>query len=138
MSCPELTDRLVAAIASGTFDFIACNIANPDMVGHTGIEAAAIKAAEAVDVALGRLVDAIRAAGGEMLVTADHGNLEQMVDDDGVPHTQHTVGPVPLVYVGRRAHLQHGALRDLAPTVLALMDLPPPPEMSGRNLVEFI
>jgi 2,3-bisphosphoglycerate-independent phosphoglycerate mutase len=61
-----------------------------------------------------------------------------MVDDDGVPHTQHTVGPVPLVYVGRRAHLQHGALRDLAPTVLALMDLPPPPEMSGRNLVEFI
>jgi len=138
MSCPELTDRLVAAIASGAFDFIACNIANPDMVGHTGIEAAAIKAAEAVDVALGRLVDAIRVAGGEMLVTADHGNLEQMVDDDGVPHTQHTVGPVPLVYVGRKARLQHGALRDLAPTVLALMDLPQPPEMSGRNLVEFL
>ncbi|HEU4665233.1 MAG TPA: 2,3-bisphosphoglycerate-independent phosphoglycerate mutase [Dokdonella sp.] len=137
MSCPELTDRLVEAIGSGRFDFIVCNIANPDMVGHTGVEAAAIKAAEAVDVALGRLVAAIRAAGGEMLVSADHGNLEQMVDEDGVPHTQHTVGPVPLVYVGRDARLHHGALRDLAPTVLALMGLPQPAEMSGRSLVEF-
>ncbi len=137
MSCPELTDKLVAAIASGKYDFIVCNIANPDMVGHTGDEAAAIKAAEAVDVALGRLVEAIRAAGGEMLITADHGNLEQMVDDNGVPHTQHTVGPVPLVYVGRKATLHHGALRDLAPSVLALMDLPQPPEMSGHSLVEF-
>jgi 2,3-bisphosphoglycerate-independent phosphoglycerate mutase len=137
MSCPELTDRLVDAIGSGRYDFIACNIANPDMVGHTGDEAAAIKAAEAVDAALGRLVPAIRAAGGEMLVSADHGNLEQMVDENGVPHTQHTVGPVPLVYVGRKARLRHGALRDLAPSVLALMGLPQPPEMSGRNLVEF-
>jgi 2,3-bisphosphoglycerate-independent phosphoglycerate mutase len=137
MSCPELTDRLVAAIGSGEFDFIVCNIANPDMVGHTGVESAAIRAAEAVDVALGRLRGAIEAAGGEMLVTADHGNLEQMVDDNGEPHTQHTVGPVPLVYVGRRARLQHGALRDLAPTVLALMGLPQPRDMSGRNLVEF-
>jgi len=137
MSCPELTDKLVDAIASRRFDFIVCNIANPDMVGHTGDEAAAIKAAEAVDVALGRLVGAIRAAGGEMLVTADHGNLERMVDDNGVPHTQHTVGPVPLVYVGRKATLHHGALRDLAPSVLALMGLPQPPEMSGRSLVEF-
>lgn len=137
MSCPELTDKLVEAITSRRFDFIACNIANPDMVGHTGDESAAIEAAEAVDVALGRLVAAIRGAGGEMLITADHGNLEQMVDDNGVPHTQHTVGPVPLVYVGRPATLHHGALRDLAPTVLALMGLPQPPEMSGRNLVEF-
>ncbi len=138
MSCPELTDRLVAAIASGRFDFIACNIANPDMVGHTGVESAAIAAAEAVDAALGRLEAAIRAAGGEMLISADHGNLEQMVDDNGVPHTQHTVGPVPLVYVGRRARLSHGALRDLAPTVLALMGLPQPAEMSGRSLIEFV
>jgi len=137
MSCPELTDRLVEAIGSGRYDFIACNIANPDMVGHTGVEAAAIKAAEAVDVALGRLVAAIRAAGGEMLVSADHGNLEQMLDENGVPHTQHTVGPVPLVYVGRKARLHHGALRDLAPSVLALMGLPQPAEMSGRSLVEF-
>lgn len=137
MSCPELTDRLVEAIGSGRFDFIVCNIANPDMVGHTGIEAAAIKAVEAVDVALGRLVAAIRAAGGEMLISADHGNLEQMLDANGVPHTQHTVGPVPLVYVGRPATLHHGALRDLAPTVLALMGLAQPAEMSGRSLVEF-
>jgi 2,3-bisphosphoglycerate-independent phosphoglycerate mutase len=137
MSCPELTDRLVEAIASQEFDFIVCNIANPDMVGHTGIEAAAIKAVEAVDIALGRLTRAIRAAGGEMLISADHGNLERMLDENGVPHTQHTVGPVPLVYVGRKARLHHGALRDLAPSVLALMDLPQPPEMSGHSLVEF-
>jgi 2,3-bisphosphoglycerate-independent phosphoglycerate mutase len=137
MSCPEVTDRLVEAIASRKFDFIVCNIANADMVGHTGIEAAAIKAVEAVDVALGRLTDAIVAAGGEMLISADHGNLEQMIDANGVAHTQHTVGPVPLVYVGRRATLHHGALRDLAPTVLALMALPQPPEMTGHSLVEF-
>jgi len=137
MSCPEVTDKLVDAIASQRFDFIVCNIANADMVGHTGIEAAGIKAAEAVDVALGRLTTAIRAAGGEMLISADHGNLEQMLDANGVPHTQHTVGPVPLVYVGRKATLQHGALRDLAPTVLALMSLPQPAEMTGRSLVEF-
>jgi len=137
MSCPEVTDRLVAAIASGKYDFIVCNIANADMVGHTGILAAAIKAAEAVDVALGRLTQAIRAAGGEMLVSADHGNFEQMLDANGVPHTQHTVGPVPLVYVGRPATLEHGALRDLAPTVLALMGLAQPPEMTGHSLVHL-
>ncbi|MGA8278494.1 MAG: 2,3-bisphosphoglycerate-independent phosphoglycerate mutase [Rhodanobacteraceae bacterium] len=137
MSCPELTDRLVEAIASRRFDFIVCNIANPDMVGHTGNEAAAIKAAEAVDVALGRITKAIRTAGGEMLISADHGNLEQMRDSDGGAHTRHTVGPVPLVYVGRAAHLRHGALRDLAPTVLALMDLPKPAAMTGSSLVEF-
>jgi 2,3-bisphosphoglycerate-independent phosphoglycerate mutase len=138
MSLPELTDQLVAAIESQRFDFIACNIANGDMVGHSGIESAAIKAAEAVDVALGRLHTAILAAGGEMLITADHGNLEQMLDDDGVAHTQHTVGPVPLVYVGRKAIVHGGALRDLAPTVLALMGLAQPEEMTGRNLVEFL
>ncbi len=137
MSLPELTGRLVEAIASGRYDFIACNIANADMVGHSGIEAAAVQAAEAIDVALGRITAAIRAAGGEMLVSADHGNLEQMLDDDGIAHTQHTVGPVPLVYVGRPATLQRGALRDLAPSVLALMGLPKPAAMSGRNLVEF-
>ncbi len=137
MSCPEVTQRLVEAIASGRFDFILCNIANPDMVGHTGIEPAAIRAVETVDAALGRLEAAIRAAGGEMLISADHGNVEQMVDADGLPHTQHTVGPVPLVYVGRPAALVPGALCDLAPTVLALMDLPQPAEMTGRSLVAF-
>jgi 2,3-bisphosphoglycerate-independent phosphoglycerate mutase len=137
MSCPAVTDALVAAIGSGRFDFIVCNIANPDMVGHTGVEAAAIEAAEVVDVAIGRIVAAIRGAGGEMLISADHGNLEQMVDADGVPHTQHTVGPVPLVYVGRPATLEPGSLADLAPTVLALMGLPQPVEMTGRSLVAF-
>ena len=138
MSCPELTDKLVEAIGSGRFDFIVCNIANPDMVGHSGILEAAIKAVEAVDVALGRITTAIRAASGAMLISADHGNLEQMIDENGQPHTQHTVGPVPLVYVGARpAHIAHGALRDLAPTVLALMGLPQPSEMTGRSLLTF-
>jgi len=137
MSCPEVTERLVAAIGSGKYDFIACNLANADMVGHSGKLDAAIKAAEAVDAALGKLEAAIRAAGGEMLITADHGNLEMMRADDGQPHTQHTVGPVPLVYVGRKATLAPGALRDLAPTVLALMALPQPAQMTGHSLVTF-
>ncbi len=138
MSCPELTDKLVNAIESGQFDFIVCNIANPDMVGHTGKLDAAIKAVEAVDQALGRIEPAIRKAGGEMLISADHGNLEQMLAEDGQPHTQHTVGPVPLVYVGRKAHLRQGALRDLAPTVLMMMGLPKPSEMTGTSLIEFL
>ncbi len=137
MSLPELTDRLVAEIRAQHFDFIVCNIANADMVGHSGIESAAIKAAEAIDVALGRINAAILESGGEMLITADHGNLEQMLDANGIAHTQHTVGPVPLVYVGRKARVHAGALRDLAPTVLALMGLDQPQEMNGRNLVEF-
>ncbi len=137
MSCPELTEKLVDAIGSGRFDFIVCNIANPDMVGHTGIEAAGVEAAQAVDVALGEITTAILAAGGEMLISADHGNLEQMVDDQGRPHTQHTVGPVPLVYVGRNATLTPGALSDLAPTTLAVMGLAQPTEMSGHSLVHF-
>ncbi len=138
MSCPEVTDKLVAAIRGGQFDFIVCNIANADMVGHTGKLDAAIKAAEAVDVALGRLRVAIVESGGEMLISADHGNFEQMTADDGQPHTQHTVGPVPLVYVGRKATLAHGALRDLAPTVLALMGLPQPVEMTGHSLATLL
>ena len=138
MSCPELTDKLVAAIESGAFDAIVCNIANPDMVGHTGILAAAIKAAEAVDVAIGKVAEAVQRVGGALLVTADHGNLELMRDPDtGQPHTSHTVGPVPLVYVGpRQAALRAGgALRDIAPTLLDLLGLPQPAEMSGRSLL---
>lgn len=138
MSCPELTDQLVTAIESGRFDFIVCNIANPDMVGHTGMLDAAIAAVEAVDVALGRIETAIRASGGALLITADHGNLEQMLDENGQPHTQHTVGPVPLVYVGPgRPRIGRGALRDLAPTVLSLLELPVPAEMTGRPLLHF-
>lgn len=137
MSLPELTARLVEAIGSGGYDVIVCNIANPDMVGHTGDFDAAVRAVEAVDVALGHIGEAVASAGGELIVTADHGNLEQMRDPStGQPHTAHTVGPVPLVYLGRAATLREGgALRDVAPTVLALMGIQPPPEMSGRSLV---
>ncbi len=138
MSCAEVTDRLVDAIDARRFDAIVCNLANPDMVGHSGILEAAIRAAEAVDAAIGRIVAAVRQAGGALIVTADHGNLEMMRDPvTGQPHTAHTVGPVPLVYVGeRRAALRDdGALRDVAPTLLELMGLPPPAEMTGASLL---
>jgi 2,3-bisphosphoglycerate-independent phosphoglycerate mutase len=140
MSCPELTARLVDAIAADDFDFIVCNIANPDMVGHTGDLAAAILAVEAVDTALGALEAAILRAGGEMLITADHGNLEDMWDEvGGQANTQHSTNPVPLIYVGRAATLRSGgSLRDIAPTLLALMELAQPPEMTGRSLIELI
>jgi 2,3-bisphosphoglycerate-independent phosphoglycerate mutase len=140
MSCPELTDKLCAAIESRQFDVIICNIANPDMVGHTGIFSAAIKAVEAVDIALGRIRTAIATVGGAMLVTADHGNLEMMRDPiTGEPHTQHTVGPVPLVYFGPGATIADGgALCDLAPTVLQLIGLPQPAEMTGRSLLHAV
>jgi 2,3-bisphosphoglycerate-independent phosphoglycerate mutase len=138
MSCPELTAKLVAAIESGAFDAIVCNIANPDMVGHSGILAAAIEAAQAVDVAIGEITAAVQRTGGALLVTADHGNLEMMRDPQtGQPHTAHTVGPVPLVYVGERAATLRGggALRDIAPTLLDLLGLPQPAEMTGRSLL---
>jgi len=138
MSCPEVTDKLVAAIRSGEIDVAICNIANPDMVGHSGILAAAIQAAEAVDVAIGAVAQAVREVGGALLVTADHGNVEMMRDPDtGQPHTSHTVGPVPFVYAGPRlATLRSGgALRDVAPTILDLLDLPRPAEMTGASLL---
>ncbi len=139
MSCPEVVARLKAAIASGRFDVIICNLANPDMVGHSGNFKAAVKAVETVDWALGELLPAVAAAGGESLVTADHGNLEMMRDPQtGQPHTAHTIGPVPLVYVGERdLRLRDGgALRDIAPTMLALLGLPVPAEMTGTSLAE--
>jgi 2,3-bisphosphoglycerate-independent phosphoglycerate mutase len=138
MSCPEVTARLVAAIDEARFDVIICNIANPDMVGHTGNLQAAIRAAEAVDVAIGQVGEAVRAAGGALLITADHGNLEMMRDPlTGQPHTAHTVGPVPFVYCGARAGAKlraGGALRDVAPTILDLLGLPQPVEMTGSSL----
>jgi 2,3-bisphosphoglycerate-independent phosphoglycerate mutase len=140
MSAPELTDKLVAAIRSGKYDLIVCNYANGDMVGHTGVFAAAVKAVEALDECLGRVEQAVLETGGEALVTADHGNCEQMMDyQTGQLHTQHTTELVPLVYIGRRALRltpAGGKLADIAPTLLGLMALPQPEEMSGTNLAQ--
>jgi 2,3-bisphosphoglycerate-independent phosphoglycerate mutase len=138
MSAPELTERLVEAIRSGAFDVIICNVANPDMVGHTGSLEAAIRAVEAVDRCLETVTKAIDEVGGEALITADHGNIEQMVDpDSGQKHTAHTTNPVPLVFHGRPARMRGGgSLRDIAPTMLALLGLPQPEEMTGRSLLD--
>lgn len=138
MSAVEVTDKLVAAIHSGQFDAIICNYANGDMVGHTGIMAAAIKAVETLDACLARITDAILAVNGSCLITADHGNVEQMLDpESGQAMTAHTTGPVPLVCVSKELVklLDGGALCDVAPSLLTLMHLPLPPEMSGHSLV---
>jgi len=138
MSAFEVTEKLVEAIRSRHFDAIICNYANGDMVGHTGDFEASVKAVEAIDKCLGRIVEAIREVDGELLITADHGNVEQMVDNEsGQPLTSHTNGPVPLVYVGTRnlAFDGEGALCDIAPTLLTLMNLPVPEEMTGRVLL---
>lgn len=139
MSAFEVTDNLVAAIHSGEYDALICNYANGDMVGHTGDFNAAVKAVEALDVCLGRLYTAIKATGGEMLITADHGNVEQMRDNEtGQAHTAHTCELVPFAYVGRKATIREGGvLSDVAPTLLTLMGLPIPSEMTGKVLVEF-
>ncbi|ATG42154.1 2,3-bisphosphoglycerate-independent phosphoglycerate mutase GpmI [Phaeobacter piscinae] len=137
MSAPEVTERFVEAIEAG-YDLIVTNYANPDMVGHTGDLNAAIKACEAVDQGLAKVVAALKAAGGVMLVTADHGNCEVMVDPDtGGPHTAHTTNLVPVALVGgpAGAQLRDGRLADLAPTLLQLMNLPKPDEMTGESLL---
>jgi 2,3-bisphosphoglycerate-independent phosphoglycerate mutase len=141
MSAPEVTNKLVEAIGSGTYDLIVVNYANTDMVGHSGDLAAAMKAVEAVDACLGRLADAIQKAGGAMLITADHGNAECLHDDDsGQAHTAHTLNFVPCIIVGERyesaaKQLGHGILADIAPTLCAMLEITPPPEMTGRNLL---
>ncbi len=137
MSSKEVTDHLVDAITGGKYDVIICNYANCDMVGHTGIVDAAIQAVEAVDASLQRIVEALQKAGGKLLLTADHGNIEQMVDKEtGQPHTAHTTNPVPLVYVcGDRPLVSGGSLSDLAPTILAILGAEQPIEMTGRSLL---
>ena len=139
MSAPELTDKAVEAIGSGKYDLIVLNYANADMVGHTGSLPAATKAVEAVDAGLGRLAEAVQAVGGAMLVTADHGNAEMMRDPEtGGPHTAHTTNPVPLLLLGggkAAAALADGRLADVAPTLLALMGLAQPGEMTGKSLL---
>jgi 2,3-bisphosphoglycerate-independent phosphoglycerate mutase len=138
MSAPELTAKAVAQIDGGAFDLIILNFANPDMVGHTGVLAAAITAVETVDRGLGEIAAAIARAGGALLVTADHGNCELMRDPvSGEPHTAHTLNPVPVVLMGgpAGATLADGRLADIAPTLLALMGLPQPAEMTGLSLL---
>jgi 2,3-bisphosphoglycerate-independent phosphoglycerate mutase len=137
MNAPQLTDEVVKAIERNYYDVIVCNFANPDMVGHTGDFEATVKAIEAVDQCLGRVLAAVQKAGGEILITADHGNAEQLFDfETGQPHTAHTTNPVPFIYIGRAAHLATtGALEDIAPTMLHLLGLPIPPEMTGKPLV---
>lgn len=140
MSARELTDKLVEAIGSGRYDLVICNYANPDMVGHTGKLDAAMCAVETIDACLGRVVEALDAVGGEVIVTADHGNVECMRDEENdQPHTAHTSDPVPFLYVGQRtaAVAEGGILADVAPTLLYLMGLEKPSEMSGRSLLEF-
>ncbi|BDW86993.1 2,3-bisphosphoglycerate-independent phosphoglycerate mutase [Roseicyclus marinus] len=137
MSAGEVTDHLVEAIGAG-YDLIVVNYANPDMVGHTGDLGAAMRACEAVDTGLGRALAALEAAGGAMILTADHGNCETMIDPEtGGPHTAHTLNPVPVILVGgpAGAGLRDGILADLAPTLLHLMGVPQPSEMTGRTLI---
>lgn len=148
MSAVELTDSLVSRIETGIDDFILLNYANPDMVGHTGVLEAAIRAVETVDTCLGRVLAALALRGGSALVTADHGNCEQMIDPlTGRPHTAHTCNPVPCIVVhdsmrldaGHAARLREGgALRDVAPTILGMLGLARPVEMTGRTLIETI
>jgi 2,3-bisphosphoglycerate-independent phosphoglycerate mutase len=139
MSAFEVTDKLEAAILSRQYQAIICNYANGDMVGHSGNMSAATKAIEALDVCIGRVVKAMLSIGGEVIITADHGNAEQMLDRaTHQAHTAHTLNPVPFLYIGRKARLtDKGALRDLAPSLLTMMGLPQPAEMTGRSLIQI-
>ena len=139
MSAYELTEKLEEAILSRQYNAIICNYANGDMVGHTGDLQAAIKAIETLDTCVGRVVKSMQSIGGEVIVTADHGNVEVMFDvKNNQPHTQHTTNLVPLFYIGRQATLTaNGALSDLAPTLLKMMGVPQPIEMTGKSIVNF-
>jgi 2,3-bisphosphoglycerate-independent phosphoglycerate mutase len=141
MSAYEVTDKLEEAIRSRQYQAILCNYANGDMVGHSGVMDAAVKAVETLDDCIGRVVKAMLENGGEVLITADHGNAEQMMDHSThQAHTAHTLNHVPFLYIGRKAAMApegEGALQDVAPTLLAMMGLPQPPEMTGRSLIRF-
>ena len=136
MSAYEVTDKVVEAINSDKYDVIILNFANCDMVGHTGVFPAAVKAVEAVDACVGRVVDAVLAQGGVALITADHGNADKMIGDDGKPFTPHSTNPVPFCVVGYDCKLKEtGRLADIAPTMLKILDLPQPPEMTGESMI---
>ncbi|MDI3482070.1 MAG: 2,3-bisphosphoglycerate-independent phosphoglycerate mutase [Tepidanaerobacteraceae bacterium] len=138
MSAYEVTDKVIEKIGEELYDVIILNYANSDMVGHTGIFEAAVKAVEAVDECIGKVVEAIRAKGGTVIITADHGNAEQMVDyDTGEPHTAHTSNPVPFILVSDRPYRLHpGKLADVAPTMLELLGIEKPEEMTGESLID--
>ena len=140
MSAYEVCGKLVEAIKSGTYDVIIINFANPDMVGHTGVEAAAIQAIEAVDECVGRAVDAVKEVNGQMFICADHGNAEQLIDEEnGEPFTAHTTNPVPFILVNADPAYQlreGGCLADIAPTLIELMGLEQPAEMTGKSLLK--
>ncbi len=140
MSAFEVTDKLEEAIRSRQYQAIICNYANGDMVGHSGHLDAAIKAVTALDQCIGRVVKAMQECGGEVLITADHGNAEQMLDTEThQPHTQHTTNVVPFLYIGRKARMtEGGSLQDVAPTLLAMMGIPQPPEMTGKPLISIL
>ena len=140
MSAREVTDRLTDVIRAGTYDFILVNYANPDMVGHTGILEAARAAIRAVDDCIGKLATSVESAGGTLLITADHGNAETMRDPEtGAPHTAHTLNMVPAVLVNAPPNVQElnsGKLADIAPTLLQLLQIDQPPEMTGASLIK--
>ena len=137
MSAYEVTDKLVEAISSELYDVIILNYANCDMVGHTGVFDAAVQAVQAVDTCVGRVAEAVEKKGGVILITADHGNADKMVDDDGSPFTAHTTNPVPFCMVGYEGKLREGGrLADIAPTMLQILGLPQPAEMDGKSLIE--
>ena len=135
MSAYKVADECVRRIRSGKYDLVVCNLANCDMVGHTGVMEAAVKAVETVDECVGAIADAVKETGGVLLVTADHGNADCMRSPDGQPHTAHTTNPVPLILVGAQAQLRPGRLADLAPTLLELMGRDKPEEMTGESLI---
>ena len=136
MSAPEVCEKCVERIKSGKYDVIILNFANCDMVGHTGVFEAAVKAVETVDTCVGKVVDAVREMGGIALITADHGNAEQMLQEDGVsPFTAHTTNLVPFCIVGADVKLKDGRLADIAPTMLDLMGMEKPVEMNGESLI---
>ena len=138
MSAPEVAAEAVRRIESGSYDVIILNFANCDMVGHTGVYEAAVKAVEAVDEGVGKVVEATARMGGVSLITADHGNADNAVNADGSPNTAHSLNPVPIVVVSDRvASVQNGVLADVAPTVLSLMGVEPPAAMTGKSLIEF-
>ena len=136
MSAVPVTDECVKRIESGAYDVVICNLANCDMVGHTGVKAAAVKAVETVDQCVGRITDATLKMGGVILITADHGNADRIMQSDGSPDTAHTTNPVPLIVAGADLKLKEGRLCDLCPTMLELMGVPQPSEMTGVSLIE--